>query len=124
MGRAAGHIALEASLSQRGVNILLIPEIPWELYGPKGLLEYIFKYVMNRHKCVIVVAEGAGESLRDYKVKNQGEDESGNVKMADIGILLRDEINKYCTDKGMNPVLKYIDPTYMIRTTPSNAYDT
>lgn len=68
MGRAAGHIALEASLSQRGVNILLIPEVPWELYGEKGLLEYIFKFIMMKHKMVIVVAEGAGESLKDYKV--------------------------------------------------------
>lgn len=90
MGRGAGHIALEASLSQRGVNILLIPEVPWELYGPCGLLEYVFKFSMHKHKCVIVVAEGAGESLMDYEVENKGEDESGNVKMADIGILLRD----------------------------------
>ena len=70
MGRGAGHIALEASLSQRGVHLLLIPEIPWELYGPKGVLEYIFRFLVSKHKCVIVVAEGAGESLKDYKVVN------------------------------------------------------
>lgn len=72
MGRDAGHIALEASLSQRGVNILLIPEVPWELYGPKGLLEYIFKFVIHKHKCLIVVAEGAGSSLKDFSLKDEG----------------------------------------------------
>ena len=65
MGRSSGHIALEASLSQRGVDILLIPEVKWELNGPNGLLEYIFKYLLTKHRCVIVVAEGAGESMID-----------------------------------------------------------
>jgi len=38
MGRNAGHIALEASLSHRGVHVLLLPEVPFELYGNDGLL--------------------------------------------------------------------------------------
>ena len=72
----------------------------------------------------MVVAEGAGESLRDFKIKNQGKDESGNVKFADIGVFIKNEIGKYCKKKGLNVVLKYIDPTYMIRSTPSNPFDT
>jgi len=44
--------------------------------------------------------------------------------MADIGVLLKNEITKYCQEKGLEPVLKYIDPTYMIRATPSNPFDT
>lgn len=44
--------------------------------------------------------------------------------MGDIGILLKNEIVKFCKEKGIEPVLKYIDPTYMIRATESNAFDT
>lgn len=51
---------------------------------------------MIKHKCVIVVAEGAGESLLDLKQEALGYDESGNPKMPDIGVLVKDEIIKYC----------------------------
>ncbi len=124
MGRHSGHIALEASLSQRGVDILLIPEVEYELYGKNGLLEYIFNLVLQRHRCVIVVAEGASESIIDYKLDSKGTDKSGNVKLADIGLFLKKKIVEVCKEKGLDIILKYIDPTYMIRATPSNPYDT
>lgn len=124
MGRAAGHIALEACLAHRNIDVLLIPEVPFEIYGPCGLLNYVFKRVLQKHHCVIVVAEGASEAVLDNKLESQGKDASGNVKFADIGIFLRGAIVDFCKEKGLEVTLKYIDPTYMIRTTPSNAYDT
>ena len=33
MGRHAGFIAMEASAAHNGVNICLIPEFKWDLYG-------------------------------------------------------------------------------------------
>ena len=72
---------------------------------------------------VIVVAEGAGEAVRDNVVKGVGTDASGNVKLPDIGAFLRKEIVAYCKDKGINVTLKYIDPTYMIRTVPAMPSD-
>ena len=62
-----------------------------------------------------MVAEGAAESLLDLKIENEGFDESGNKKFFDIGVLLKKEIAKFGKAKGLNVVLKYIDPTYMIR---------
>ena len=124
MGRSAGHIALEASLSQRGVDILLIPEVKYELGGKKGLLSYILKYLLKNHKCIIVVAEGAGESMIGEKVESKGTDKSGNVLFGDIGLFLKNRIVSYCKKEGLDVTLKYIDPTYMIRSLPSNPYDT
>ena len=124
MGRSAGHIALEASLSQRGVNILLIPEVKFEVFSEKGLLPFIFKRLTEKHHCVMVVAEGASEAVLDGKFESLGTDASGNKKYPDIGIWLKDHIVAYCKAKGMDVTLKYIDPTYMIRTTASNAFDT
>lgn len=124
MGRAAGHIALEACLSQRGVNVLLIPEIKFEINGPNGLLEYIYRRLLVKHHCVIVVAEGASEAVLDGEFPDLGVDASGNKIFPDIGTYIRKKIVTYCSSKGLEATLKYIDPTYMIRTTASNAYDT
>lgn len=80
MGRHAGHIAMHASLANRDVNICLIPESPFDVYGPKGLLEYVMKRVKERHHCVIVIAEGAGAAVRDATPDRASvKDASGNV---------------------------------------------
>lgn len=80
MGRHAGHIAMHASLASRDVNICLIPESPFDLYGPKGLLEYIVKRLKERHHCVIVVAEGAGAAVHDSNLDSlKTKDPSGNI---------------------------------------------
>lgn len=41
MGRHAGFIAMEASAAHNGVNICLIPEFKWDLYGIKFKLKEI-----------------------------------------------------------------------------------
>jgi 6-phosphofructokinase len=63
MGRSAGFIALYSALANRDVNICLVPEFQFDLEGPRGLLEYIVKRLKAKRHCVIVVAEGAGNSL-------------------------------------------------------------
>lgn len=79
MGRYAGHIAMHAALANRDVNICLIPESPFDVYGPKGLLEYIMKRLRERHHCVIVMSEGVGAAVRDVKLKgSKAKDASGN----------------------------------------------
>ena len=59
-GRSCGFIALMSTQANRDVNICLIPEAKFNLYGEKGLLSYIFKRLRLKGHCVIVVAEGAG----------------------------------------------------------------
>lgn len=41
MGRYCGYIAVNASLASRDVNICLIPEVYFQLYGPHGVYERI-----------------------------------------------------------------------------------
>lgn len=102
MGRSAGHIALGATLGNRAVNILLVPEFNFELYGKDGLLEWIEKRVTQKGHAVIVVAEGAGDAILDGGLNDGlGTDESGNKRMSDIGIFLRDTINKHFKGKGL-----------------------
>ncbi|EGR34352.1 phosphofructokinase, putative [Ichthyophthirius multifiliis] len=125
MGRAAGFIAMEATNASRDVNLCLVPEFKFNLYGEKGVLEHVCYVLKQKKGCVIVVAEGAGDAVLDAKVEKSGEkDASGNVKLSDIGMFLSKEIVEYGKKKkNMEITLKYINPTYMIRTVPANALD-
>lgn len=127
MGRESGFIACEATLAQKDVNVVLIPEQPFELYGPKGLLEYIKKRIIERGHCVIVVAEGAGQDLwrREMKQNNKEVpvDASGNPILGDICALLRQKIKEYFKEQNIDITLKFIDPSYIIRSVPANAND-
>ena len=60
-GRSCGFIALMATQASRDVNICLIPEAKFNLYGDKGVLSFIFKRLKLKGHCIIVVAEGAGK---------------------------------------------------------------
>lgn len=123
MGRSAGFIALYASLASRDVNICLVPEFQFELGGPRGLLAFIVRRLKIKHHCIIVVAEGASTAIRDAHLGAVGKDASGNVKLADVGSFLKEKIVEHCKQAGLDATLKYIDPTYMIRSVPANAYD-
>jgi 6-phosphofructokinase 1 len=63
------------------------------------------------------------DGMRDLKLESLGFDASGNRKLPDVGKCIKDGVTEYCKDKGMEITLKYIDPTYMIRTVPANSYD-
>lgn len=123
-GRSSGYVAMFATLAARDVNICLIPEVPFNLYGENGLLDYIFKRIEIKHHAVIVVGEGAGFAVKDYNVEVSGKtDKSGNPVLPDIGVLLREEIKKKAQQAGMEINLKYIDPTYIVRAGPANSFD-
>ncbi len=127
MGRESGFIACEATLAQKDVNVVLIPEQPFELDGPKGLLAYLKKRILDRGHCVIVVAEGAGQDLVRKELKQNNKeipvDASGNPILGDICGLLREKIKEYFQEQNINITLKFIDPSYIIRSVPANAND-
>jgi len=52
-----------------------------------------------------------------------GRDASGNVRFGDVGVFLRDQIKAYFRRINMEMNLKYIDPSYTIRSVPANADD-
>ncbi len=61
--------------------------------------------------------------MRDAELPSLGKDASGNIKMADIGVFLRDTFIEECKKAKIDLTLKYIDPTYMIRSVSANAHD-
>ena len=87
-GRSSGYVAMFATLAARDVNICLIPEVPFNLYGENGLLDYIFKRIEIKHHAVIVVGEGAGFAVKDYNIEVSGKtDKSGNPVLPDIVLI-------------------------------------
>jgi 6-phosphofructokinase 1 len=85
-----------------------------------SFLSALKKQLGQQGHAVIVVAEGAGQDL----FETTGErDPSGNVKYGDIGIFLRDRIKDYFKRTGMEINLKYIDPSYIIRSQQANPHD-
>ena len=120
MGRDSGFIAAGAAAASQEVNFALIPEIPIQLEGPKGFLATLHRRILDRHHAVIVVAEGAGQDLMDGTEET---DKSGNPKKADIGLFLRDQILTYFKEHGTEVNLKYIDPSYIVRSVPANSQD-
>ncbi|MGD9417669.1 MAG: ATP-dependent 6-phosphofructokinase [Verrucomicrobiota bacterium JB025] len=120
MGRNAGFIAAAATVASQEVNFCLIPELPFALAGPNGLLQALEKRLDLKHHAVIVVAEGAGQDLLD---ESNSTDASGNKKLQDIGTFLRDAITDHFNSRGIEMVMRYLDPGYQIRGCPANEED-
>lgn len=120
MGRESGFIAAQAALALKDVNFVLVPEEKFDIHGPNGLLESLQKRLSHRSHAVIVVAEGAGQDL----VETSGEkDASGNPILADICSRLIMEIKKHFSERNIPLTLKFIDPSYIIRSVPANSND-
>ncbi|MFP4307982.1 MAG: ATP-dependent 6-phosphofructokinase [Desulfococcaceae bacterium] len=121
MGRYSGFIAATAVLAQQDVNFVLIPEVDFDLEGENGLLASLERRLADRGHAVIVVAEGAGQ--RFFEDAETSHDPSGNVKLHDIGVFLRDRIKEFFRERGRDISIKYIDPSYNIRSLPANSND-
>jgi len=121
MGRHSGFIAATAALAQQDANFVLIPEVDFDLEGPKGLLAALEQRVTQRGHAVIVVAEGAGQKF--FENVDERRDASGNIRLNDIGPFLKEAIQVHFARRNIPLNLKYIDPSYMIRSVPANAND-
>lgn len=121
MGRESGFITAHATLADGDVNFCLIPEVPFALEGQGGFLEALEARLRLRQHAVVAVAEGAGQTwLRGEHVER---DASGNPKLVDVGVYLRDTIARHFRMRGLECTVKYIDPSYSIRSLPANALD-
>ena len=120
MGRNAGFIAAQATLASTDVNFCFIPEVKFKLEGKNGLFEILEKRLKRRHHAVIVIAEGAGQEFLEGKKKI---DASGNILNKDIGVFLEERITEHFNNKKFPASVKYIDPSYIIRSKPANAND-
>jgi 6-phosphofructokinase 1 len=117
MGRDSGFIAVYAALANSQVNFCLVPEVPFKL---EGLLKALEKRLARQGYAVIVAAEGAGQDLLAATAER---DASGNIRYGDIGIFLRGRIKEHFSQIGRQVEMKYIDPSYIIRSLPANARD-
>ncbi|MBW7996568.1 MAG: ATP-dependent 6-phosphofructokinase [Candidatus Glassbacteria bacterium] len=124
MGRDSGFIACFATLASMVVNFTLIPEVQFDLEGERGILTMLRDRLKKRGHAVIAVAEGAGLEHCDGELAY---DESGNIKYStmskDIGMFLRDKIKDWFDGQGEKINIKYIDPSYLIRSVPANSSD-
>jgi 6-phosphofructokinase 1 len=121
MGRDAGFIAAGAALASDEANFVLVPEVPFPLEGPEGLLTALERRMAARHHALIVVAEGAGQHLLTRT--DAARDASGNLRYQDIGLFLRERIQTHFQAIGRPATIKYIDPSYLIRSVPANTWD-
>ena len=121
MGRDSGFIAANSSLANSVVDFCLIPEFQFTLEGENGLLKSISKRLEQKKHLVIVVAEGAGQSL--FADVKQRKDDSGNILKDDIGSLLKEKISNYFISSQTPITIKYLDPSYYIRSVPPVASD-
>jgi 6-phosphofructokinase 1 len=122
MGRMSGFIAANAALALNEVNYVLIPEVPFDLNGEKGLFKSLETRLRSRKHAVIIVAEGAGQKY--VEVGGKRKDDSGNPVLGDIGVFLKTAIKKYFKEQtDLYTNVKYIDPSYMVRSAAANAHD-
>ncbi len=120
MGRHSGYVAASAALATGHANFCLVPEVEWSLEGAGGLLSLLEERLAERSHALIVVAEGAGQ----YYFKDTGErDPSGNRKLGDVGLYLKHRLVEHFKARGAPVRLKYIDPSYLVRSAPANPSD-
>ena len=115
MGRHAGFIAASATLASREVDLVLVPEVPFEL---NAVTKWLGTRLRERGEAVVVVAEGAGQ---DHLPASDGADASGNLHLQDIGLFLKNRFESAFQELGAD--VKYIDPSYMIRAAPATPAD-
>ena len=119
MGRHSGFLACQAALASTEADLVLIPEIPIVLDGEAGVFACIDRVLARKGHAVIVAAEGAGQDLIPDPPTGEQRDKSGNRKLKDIGVFLRDRIGEHFRSVGREPTVKYIDPSYAIRSIPA-----
>lgn len=121
MGRSAGFIAAHATMASGDVDLCLVPEVPLVLEGEHGCLPHLLRRVQEQGYAVVVVAEGAGEEVLGTSAET---DASGNKILPKIGEYMKDVITKYFAEHTGEPAtVKYIDPSYTVRSVAANASD-
>ncbi len=123
MGRHSGFLACQAALASADVDLVLIPEVPARLEGRGGLLEHLERVLERSGHAVIVAAEGAAQDLIADESATGATDKSGNARLKDVGVFLRDRITAHFDVQGRDVTLKYIDPSYTIRSIPASPSD-
>jgi 6-phosphofructokinase 1 len=122
MGRDSGFIACFAALAGSVVNFVLIPEVRFDLDGPRGLLEALYYRVPGASTPSSSWPKARAST--SCRMRQARVDASGNNRLGDIGSLsLKDKIGAFFKERHMECNLKYIDPSYIIRSVPASPQD-
>ena len=120
MGRSAGFLSAFASMGSGDVDLVLVPEVDIVLDGPNGVLPFLRQRIKEQKYAVVVVAEGAGEEILGQSAET---DAGGNRKLPQIGEYMKKQIEEYFMKHGEEATVKYIDPSYTVRSVPANGAD-
>ncbi len=123
MGRHSGFLACQAALATTDVDLVMIPEVTARLDAKGGALAYLEGVLDRNGHAVVVVAEGAAQDDISDPLVGEATDKSGNVRLKDVGVFLRDRIIAHFRQAGRDVTLKYIDPSYAIRSVPAAPSD-
>jgi 6-phosphofructokinase 1 len=122
MGRDAGFITAQATLASGEANVCLVPEVDFELEGEHGLFAHLERRLRERSHALVVVAEGCARTVARRLGAPGERDASGNLRYSadglDVGTWLRDAIKAHFKADGVPVAIKYIDPSYTIRSVP------
>lgn len=121
MGRNSGALTATAAMAMNDIDFVLIPEVPLQLTGEHGFLNTVLKRVLEKGYITVAVAEGVGQDL--FPPSEIEKDPSGNVKLKDIGKFLQKAISDEFKNRQIEMTLKYIDPSYMLRSQVTSADD-
>lgn len=102
------------------MDLVLVPEVPIVLDGPDGILPFLRQRVKEQKYAVVVVAEGAGEELLGV---SEVVDAGGNRERPMIGEFISKATSRYFEQFGEEATIKYIDPSYTVRSVPANGAD-
>lgn len=118
MGRDSGWIAAVTTNANSNVNFCLVPEVDFDLRGENGFLETLRRRFENiKDHAVVVVAEGV-----ELDISSNGSKDC-ECPHLDVGNALKNEINNYFNEIGVEVNVKYFDPGYTIRSRPATAND-
>jgi 6-phosphofructokinase 1 len=119
MGRHSGFLACQAALASTEVDLVLVPEVPVTFDDASGVFEQLRRVLDRKGHAVVVVAEGAAQEQIAEASPGAATDKSGNVKLKDVGVFLRERIAEHFRGRGREVTVKYIDPSYAIRSVPA-----
>ena len=119
MGRHSGFVACQAALASTEADLVLIPETKITLEGEHGVFACVERVLARKGHAVIVVAEGAAQDLMADQMLDETKDKSGNARLKDVGVFMRDRIVAHFRALNRETTVKYIDPSYAIRSVPA-----
>jgi 6-phosphofructokinase 1 len=119
MGRHSGFLACQAALASTEVDLVMIPEVSVSLADASTVYTHVSKILERKGHAVIVVAEGAAQEQIASPAGVAATDKSGNARLKDIGTFLRDRLGEHFAARGREVTVKYIDPSYAIRSVPA-----